>query len=102
MMMMHKWEEYAEAQPGCERLSSREQEIILLAAEGWTDKEIASRLKVAAATLKTHWERLRHKLHAKSRAHAVAKLLRHEFCLLLARLGLKRCTPESSDRVSQH
>lgn len=59
-------------------LSDREREILLLAGEGLTDKEIACRLEVALGTVGTYWERLRVKLGASNKAEAVAKLLAEE------------------------
>lgn len=60
-------------------LSTREREVAMLAAQGLTDKEIASRLELSPGTLRTYWERARHKLDARSRAHVIAKLLREEY-----------------------
>jgi PAS domain S-box-containing protein len=56
-------------------LSDREREIVLLAAEGLADKEIAKRLGITAGTVRTYWERLRPKLGASNRAQAAAMLL---------------------------
>ncbi len=57
-------------------LSEREREIVLLAAEGLADKEIAKRLGITAGTVRTYWERLRPKLGASNRAQAAAMLLK--------------------------
>ena len=57
-------------------LSSREQEIVLLASDGLTDKEIAVRLQVQVATVRTYWDRLRQKLGASNKGEAIAKSLR--------------------------
>lgn len=56
-------------------LSDREREIVLLAAEGLADKEIAKRLGITAGTVRTYWERLRPKLGASNRAQAAAMLM---------------------------
>ncbi|MDP6946607.1 MAG: helix-turn-helix transcriptional regulator [Myxococcota bacterium] len=58
-----------------ERLSPRELEILSMVAEGLTTKRIARRLGVSFATVRTHLERLRAKLGAKSRAEAVARAI---------------------------
>lgn len=56
-------------------LSAREIEIIELAAEGITDKEIASRLGLGLGTVSTYWVRCRTKLGVGTRAACVASLL---------------------------
>lgn len=62
--------------PATEDLSPREQEILALLSEGFLYKEIADRLSVAYATVRTHIERIYQKLHVRSRAQAVASLKR--------------------------
>ena len=53
-------------------LSSREQEVLRLVAEGMTNKEIAGRLILSENTIKSHVTSLFSKLGVDSRAHAVA------------------------------
>jgi LuxR family maltose regulon positive regulatory protein len=53
-------------------LSTREEEVLGLVAEGLTNKEIARRLTVGENTVKTHITSLFNKLGVDSRAHAVA------------------------------
>jgi DNA-binding CsgD family transcriptional regulator len=53
-------------------LSPREAQLLELAAHGLVDKEIAARLQVSVATVRTYWERIRKKLGASNRAEAVA------------------------------
>lgn len=59
-----------------DRLTAREREVLTHVAMGRTDPRIAERLGVSAATIRTHVERARAKLGAKTRAQAVAKALR--------------------------
>lgn len=61
------------------KLSDRESEILLLAGDGLTDKEIANQLGVAVGTVSTYWERLRQKIGAANRAEAVAKALAESY-----------------------
>jgi DNA-binding NarL/FixJ family response regulator len=42
------------------------------AANGLVDKEIAKFIDVQPATIRTYWDRLRMKLQAKNRTHAVS------------------------------
>lgn len=58
-----------------EQLLPRESEILELLARGLAYKEIADRLSVSYATVRTHIERIYVKLHVHSRSHAVAKYL---------------------------
>jgi DNA-binding NarL/FixJ family response regulator len=53
-------------------LSSREEQVLRLVAEGLTNKEIARQLTVSQNTVKTHVTSLFNKLGVDSRAHAVA------------------------------
>ncbi|MCG3209918.1 MAG: Transcriptional regulatory protein LiaR [Anaerolineae bacterium] len=60
-------------------LTSREQEVLVCAAEGATDQEIAERLTVSIHTVKTHMRNILAKLHL---GH------RHEAALYAMRAGL--------------
>lgn len=53
-------------------LSPRELVVLAKAANGLVDKEIAKFIDVQPATIRTYWDRLRTKLHAKNRTHAVS------------------------------
>ena len=53
-------------------LTSREREVLSLAADGATSREIATRLLVAHETARTHMRDAMLKLGARTRAHAIA------------------------------
>ena len=55
-------------------LAPREQEILQLLSEGYLYKEIADKLAISYATVRTHIERIYDKLHVQSRAQAVARM----------------------------
>ena len=55
-----------------EELTVREQEVVALVALGLSNQEIAERLTVTTATVKTHVSRSMAKLHAHDRAKLVA------------------------------
>ncbi|WP_158409103.1 PAS domain-containing protein [Fimbriimonas ginsengisoli] len=59
-------------------MSDRERTVLLLAAEGLTDKEIARHLELSQRTIGTYWERMRLKLGPFSRTQLVARFLRVE------------------------
>lgn len=54
-------------------LSPRQREIMLLAAKGLTDKEIAIRTGLSVGTLRSHWDRMRSRLGASSRGEVIAR-----------------------------
>ena len=56
-------------------LSRREREVLELLANGYSDKEIATRLHVGYETVRTHCGHIFEKLQVRSRAGAVAKFL---------------------------
>lgn len=56
-------------------LSRRQAQIVNLAAAGHTDKEIAVITGVSVGTLRTYWDRLRHRYDARSRSEVIAKAL---------------------------
>ncbi len=60
-------------------LSEREKEVLFLAGEGLTDKEIALRLDIGQKTVRTYWDRMRAKLGAASRTEVLAKALHSAF-----------------------
>ncbi len=57
-------------------LTPREHAVLALAAEGLATREIAMRLDVASATIKTHLQSIYHKLDVSDRASAVASAIR--------------------------
>jgi DNA-binding CsgD family transcriptional regulator len=61
---------------GARRLTQRELEVLRLAAEGHSGPQIAERLFVSPATVKTHFQHIYEKLGVGDRAGAVALALR--------------------------
>lgn len=67
-------------------LSTREEQIIRLAAQGLTDNAISHRLAISLATVGTYWGRIRVKLGPLNRTELVANYLRAESDQTLADL----------------
>jgi DNA-binding NarL/FixJ family response regulator len=59
------------------RLSRREQEVLKLVADGYSNSMIATRLHLSENTIKTYVESLLSRLNARNRAEAVAAASRH-------------------------
>jgi DNA-binding NarL/FixJ family response regulator len=57
------------------RLTSREEDILRWLARGHRSKEIADELGIGTGTVNTHIRHIYEKLHVRSRAEAVARLL---------------------------
>ena len=55
-------------------LSARESEILALVAEGRSNKEVARRLAISAATVKNHMHNILQKLQVSRRGEAAARL----------------------------
>ena len=58
----------------CEELTSKENEILDLLADGFGNKEIASRLFVSVNTIRTHIYHIYEKLHVHNRIEALNKI----------------------------
>lgn len=59
-------------------LSEREEQVLLFATQGLTDKEIANKLGISTATVLTYWMRIRGKLGGSNRAELVAHSVRKD------------------------
>lgn len=58
------------------QLSTREMDILALVAEGYPNKDIASRLNISGGTVRTHLMNIYKKLHVHCRTEAAAKYIR--------------------------
>jgi DNA-binding NarL/FixJ family response regulator len=61
---------------GTDQLSARELEILALVAEGFSNKEIATRLHISNDTVRSHLVHIFEKLHVRCRTEAAAKYFR--------------------------
>ena len=57
------------------RLSTREEEVLILLSKGYSNKEIASQLSIGIETVGSHLKHIYEKLHVRSRAEAVARYM---------------------------
>ena len=57
------------------RLSTREEEVLLLLSKGYANKEIASQLNIGTETVGSHLKHIYEKMHVRSRTEAVARYM---------------------------
>ena len=74
---------------GTDQLSARELEILALVAEGFPNKEVAARLFISNATVRTHLMHIYEKLHVQCRTEAAAKYLRSNQSGAVKQVGVK-------------
>ena len=63
----------SETEPEAEAITSREEEVLRLLAQGYASKEIADKLSVRYDTVRFHLKNIYIKLHVRSRAEAIIK-----------------------------
>ena len=56
-------------------LTAREEETLVLLTKGYSNKEIADRMKVSTETVRTHLKNIYEKMHVRSRTEAVANYM---------------------------
>ncbi|RYG45314.1 response regulator transcription factor [bacterium] len=79
---------------------SRQDQILLLAAEGMTDKEIAARLSLSPETVGTYWRRILSKYSAASRTEVVAKVIRLQAEANISEVSeVNECLQEVADHL---
>lgn len=74
-------------------MAPRGDEVLYLAAEGWTDKQIADRLFISPRTVEGHWRRLREKTGQPNRSGVIGHVLREKLADAERRLAM---VPEPS------
>jgi DNA-binding NarL/FixJ family response regulator len=79
IMAMPRWELDASRDGAGDVLSKREFEVLLLAARGWSNRQIAHRLGLAEPTVKRHLANIYPKMEVGSRGEAVRKALENEW-----------------------
>jgi DNA-binding NarL/FixJ family response regulator len=62
--------------PDANGLTARESNILMLLAQGLSNKEIAQKTSISAGTVRNHLEHIFKKLHVRCRTEAVARYLR--------------------------
>lgn len=68
-----------EKQPLDGSLSTREQEVLLLLVDGLDHREIAEKLFISSATVRTHIANIYQKLHVRSKAEAIKMAYRNRW-----------------------
>ncbi|MEU3615472.1 helix-turn-helix transcriptional regulator [Streptomyces sp. NPDC006872] len=80
------------------RLSTRELEILLLAAHGMSDADMSHQLSISPRTVASHMRSVREKLCAKNRTHLIAIALRAGILALRTELTERAGWPGRPDR----
>ena len=57
------------------RLTTREEEVLILLSKGYANKEIASQLNIGTETVGSHLKHIYEKMHVRSRTEAVARYM---------------------------
>ena len=57
------------------RLTTREEEVLMLLSKGYSNKEIASQLAISVETVGSHLKHIYEKMHVRSRAEAVVRYM---------------------------
>jgi len=57
------------------RLTTREEEVLMLLSKGYSNKEIASQLAISVETVGSHLKHIYEKMHVRSRAEAVVSYM---------------------------
>jgi len=76
-------------------LTDREEEILVLLAEGLSNKEIADRVKISYDTVRAHLRHIYEKLHVRGRTEAVKKYLTSPKAVAMKMRGEGRPTDTS-------
>lgn len=71
--LVESFQQSAGGTPESRKLSRREEEILDLLCQGFSNKEIADRLNVGVETVRTHLKRIYERLHVSSRTEAALK-----------------------------
>lgn len=80
----------AEAGKKAVRFSQQEELILSLAAKGLADKEIANKIGISVGTVRSYWQRMRDKTHARSRSEILSQNLRHSHSQAVSELQRAR------------
>ncbi|WP_326797298.1 LuxR C-terminal-related transcriptional regulator [Streptomyces sp. NBC_01808] len=83
---------------GLALLSDREREVLLLLADGPTNRRLASQLGVAERTVRAHLTNICRKLNVESRVQAALVADRHRRALMPAVAGPDRVAPRGNGR----
>jgi len=75
--LMRVRESDREARLAIDKLTPREREVLQALAEGWSDREIATRLHVGVGTVHSHVTNILSKLEVSSRLQALVFAVRH-------------------------
>jgi len=74
-MVVEAFHEHTVQAPNAEKLSLREEEVLLLLSKGLVNKEIGDQLHISKDTVRAHLRKIYEKLHVRCRVEAINKYL---------------------------
>jgi DNA-binding NarL/FixJ family response regulator len=73
--VVESFRQRAKARDEFVRLTTREEEVLVMLSKGYSNKEIADRIELSVDTVRSHLKHIYEKMHVRSRAEAVARYM---------------------------
>jgi DNA-binding NarL/FixJ family response regulator len=73
--VVESFRQRAKARDDFVRLTTREEEVLVMLSKGYSNKEIADRIELSVDTVRSHLKHIYEKMHVRSRAEAVARYM---------------------------
>ncbi len=73
--VVESFRQRAKARDEFVRLTTREEEVLVMLSKGYSNKEIAERIELSVDTVRSHLKHIYEKMHVRSRAEAVARYM---------------------------
>ena len=73
--VVESFRQRAKARDEFVRLTTREEEVLVMLSKGYSNKEIADKIDLSVDTVRSHLKHIYEKMHVRSRAEAVARYM---------------------------
>ena len=74
-LVVESFRQRAKARDEFVRLTTREEEVLVMLSKGYSNKEIADKIDLSVDTVRSHLKHIYEKMHVRSRAEAVARYM---------------------------